>query len=307
MEALLSLSFGNLSSRDATRIRKGIRQIEGLLAQICLSGSKLSPNKRQRSRELAGQQDRGNDCRQLKELRKDAAFREFFRLQEGFRWNVASRLIATLERLLGHPPSQTTNALILATLDTLQGLLLLHPPSRTLFNREDYMNLLLDLLDPSNNPPANQSQALLVLVTSLLDCPVNTRTFEEVDGLLTVTSLFKSRSTVKEVKMRTLEFLYFYLMPEAPPSTSSSAPNTAVLQRSPSKIDALAGHARTHSGDSDRMDVDEDEQSEQGVKKTKTTEEKQKLLGKHLGNVAELVRDLRENAIFAAAAGGGAG
>jgi len=216
---------------------------------------------------------------------------------------VASRLIATLERLLGHPPSQTTNALILATLDTLQGLLLLHPPSRTLFNREDYMNLLLDLLDPSNNPPANQSQALLVLVTSLLDCPANTRTFEEVDGLLTVTSLFKSRSTVKEVKMRTLEFLYFYLMPEAPPSTSSSAPNTAVLQRSPSKIDALAGHARTHSGDSDRMDVDEVDRS---VKKTKTTEEKQKLLGKHLGNVAELVRDLRENAIFAAAAGGGA-
>jgi len=161
------------------------------------------------------------------------------------------------------------------------------------------MNLLLDLLDAAN-PAKIQEQALLVLVTALLDCPKNTRIFESVDGLLTVTSLFKSRGTKHNVKMRTLEFLYFYLMPEALPTTSTSAPNTAVLQRSPSKLQALAGHARTHSGGGDRMDVDE----VTAVLVTKTTDEKQKMLGRHLSNVAELVRDLRENAVFAGAAAG---
>lgn len=187
-------------------------------------------------------------------------------------------------------PSQT-DLLIVSALDLLQGILLLHPPSRSLFNREIYMNLLLDLLD-SSNPPKIQSQALLVLVTALLDCPRNTRTFEDIDGLLTVTSLFKSRGTSKEVKMRTLEFLYFYLMPEAAVITSiASAPNTAVLQRSPSKLNnAFPGYSRTHSGNAgEDMDLDE----EIG---TKTMSEKQRLLGRYLNNVDELVQDLQESA-----------
>ena len=161
------------------------------------------------------------------------------------------------------------------------------------------MNLLLDLLDPSN-PPKIQSQALLVLVTALLDCPRNTRTFEDIDGLLTVTSLFKSRGTSKDVKMRTLEFLYFYLMPEtAVISAIVSAPNTAVLQRSPSKLNkAFTGHTRTHSGDpGGEMEIDVE-----GAAETKTMAEKQRLLGRYLNNVDELVQDLQESAPFGVAA-----
>ncbi|KAK5136559.1 hypothetical protein LTR08_002903 [Meristemomyces frigidus] len=301
MEALLTLSFANLSSRDTPRIRKGLRQIEGLLAQIALSArsNRLAPQTR--GGEVVdgeckggygggGGGGAGSKSRGLGELRRDAAYREFFRLQEGFRWNVASRLIATLERLMGQHAAAPTDSIILSTLDLLQGTLLLHPPSRILFTREDYMLLLLDLLDASTNPPKIQSQALLVLVTALLACPANTRTFETLEGLLTVTSLFKSRATTQEVKMRTLEFLYFYLMPEAAPSSSASAPNTAILQRSPSKAQILAGHARTHSGDSER------DGPEAMAQATKTTAEKQRLLGKHLSNVAELVQDLQENA-----------
>lgn len=209
---------------------------------------------------------------------------------------VASRLISTLERLMGMGNPSQTDLLIVSALDLLQGILLLHPPSRSLFSREIYMNLLLDLLD-SSNPPKIQSQALLVLVSALLDCPRNTRTFEDIDGLLTVTSLFKSRSTSKEVKMRTLEFLYFYLMPEvAFVSSIASAPNTAVLQRSPTKLNnAFAPYSRTHSGDTGgEMDVDEDMD-------TKTMSEKQRLLGQYLNNVSELVKDLEESAPFGVA------
>jgi hypothetical protein len=85
MEALLSLSFDNISSRDSSKIRKGIRQIEGLVAQIILSkASGRSPNKRKSSVLNDKQQDAP---KQLGELKQDAAFREFFRLQNGFQWN----------------------------------------------------------------------------------------------------------------------------------------------------------------------------------------------------------------------------
>jgi hypothetical protein len=85
MESLLSLSFDNISSRDSTKIRKGLRQIEGLLAQICISRqTSRSPNKRKSS--VLGEKQHGSP-KQLGELQYDPAFREFFRLQEGFQWN----------------------------------------------------------------------------------------------------------------------------------------------------------------------------------------------------------------------------
>lgn len=39
------------------------------------------------------------------------------------------------------PPGGQSDILILSALDLLQGILLLHPPSRALFSREIYMNV----------------------------------------------------------------------------------------------------------------------------------------------------------------------
>lgn len=93
MESLLSLSFDNISSRDSTKIRKGLRQIEGLLAQICLSkASSRSPHKRKSS----ALDNRGKgDTKELGDLKHDPAFREFFRLQEGFQWNGRNEAVRT--------------------------------------------------------------------------------------------------------------------------------------------------------------------------------------------------------------------
>jgi hypothetical protein len=142
------------------------------------------------------------------------------------------------------------------------------------------MNLLLDLLDPYNCP-AIQSQALLVLVTALLATPQNTRIFEHMDGLLTVTSLFKDEETTQNVKVKLLEFLYFYLMPEVP---------VAGPQRSPSKLtNAFERRGSTATGD---------ESGGAAKKHTKSQEEKQYMLGKYLSNVDALVEDLQESAPF---------
>lgn len=274
MEALLSLAFDNISSKDSTKTRKGLRQIEGLLAQICLSNSSLkssaASHKRRASAITLSQPQAATSPKKLSTLSEDPAFREFFRLQEGFEWNVATRLVSCLERLLGMSSSGQNDILILSALSNLQGILLLHPPSRTIFSREIYMNLLLDLLDPFNCP-AIQSSTLLVLVTTLLAHPHNARAFERIDGLLTITSLFKSPNTTQSVKLKLLEFLYFYLMPETP---STPAAASAFERRS------TAGGAEEGEG-------------------TRSTEEKQRMLGRYLSNVEDLVQDLRENAPFA--------
>lgn len=295
METLLAHSFDYLSSYEPSKVRKGLRQVEGLLAQICLSKAKQSPVVRKRS--MMGMSSPQPAARPLSEIKDDPAFREFFKLQEGFQWNgkssrtvffisdrlkltnlVAMRLVTCLEHLLGRGSNGTNDLLILATLDLIQGALLLHPPSRTLFAREIYMNLLLDLLDPINCP-AIQSTTLLTLVTALLDNPANTRTFEQLDGLLTVTSLFKQRATSREVKLKLVEFLYFYLMPETP----TNLPSPGMQRRGP--------HLRSPKGS---------RHSANGNRATRTTDEKQALLGRYLNNVADLVEDLKETAPFGA-------
>ncbi|MCJ1306833.1 hypothetical protein MMC25_000476, partial [Agyrium rufum] len=93
MESLLSLSFDYLSSHDAVKIRKGLRQLEGLLAQICLSATSLSsspssPEKKRHSTAFSSSNTKTqHPPKQLSQLVDDAAFREFFKLQEGFEWN----------------------------------------------------------------------------------------------------------------------------------------------------------------------------------------------------------------------------
>src|SRR4051812_10177440 len=85
MEALLSLSFDNITSSSPVRIRKGLRQIEGLLAQICLSlNSSHSPVKRRASVVSVSSV---SPEKKLIGLVDDPAYREFWRLQESFEWN----------------------------------------------------------------------------------------------------------------------------------------------------------------------------------------------------------------------------
>lgn len=98
--------------------------------------------------------------------------------------------------------------------------------------------------------------------------------------------------------MKLVEFLYFYLMPETPISSignggsryAHAAHGMAAsngLERSPSKRLGRGGAgAGTGANGEDGS--------------TRTTEEKQMLLGRYLNNVEDLVEDLRESAPFGA-------
>lgn len=156
--------------------------------------------------------------------------------------------------------------------------------------------LLLDLLEP-DFCPAIQSATVVTLVTALVDAPRNTRTFETLDGLLTITSLFRNRCTSRDVKLKLVEFLYFYLMPEVPSIPSARAAQDLgvppLLQRSPSKL--AKAFAFTGAG---RGAADGARPKSAGDGETRTQEEKQALLGRHLSSVQELVEDLRQNTPF---------
>lgn len=134
-------------------------------------------------------------------------------------------------------------------------------------------------------------------MTALIEAPQNARTFENLDGLLTVTSLFKSRGTSRDVKVKLVEFLYFYLMPETPSIPSAGASRDggvpAMLQRSPSKLaKAFSTSSNGNGGDAARNGAGRPRSSDSDGM-TRSQEEKQALLGRHLNSVDELVKDLQ--------------
>jgi len=92
------------------------------------------------------------------------------------------------------------------------------------------------------------------------------------------------------VKLKLVEFLYFYLMPEIPsiPRADQRDSVPAIHQRSPSKLAGAfnADSRRKRSGSNPEGDI------------YLTTEEKQELLSQHLSSVEELVKDLRSCAPF---------
>lgn len=143
MEALLCLAFDNLSSYDGPKVRKGLRQVEGLLAQICLLNPKppTTPDHEHNGGGDGDSKTAAAGRKDLAQLSRDPAFREFFKLQEGFEWNIATRLIGTLDRLMAQGGDGHNDLLILSALDLIQGVLLLHPPSKSLFSREQNMNV----------------------------------------------------------------------------------------------------------------------------------------------------------------------
>jgi hypothetical protein len=96
METLLAHSFDYLSSHEPSKVRKGLRQVEGLLAQICLSKpvSKSPPDRRRSHLAVEAQPV----PKALTDLHDDPAFREFFKLQESFQWNGAYELSPFLHR-----------------------------------------------------------------------------------------------------------------------------------------------------------------------------------------------------------------
>ncbi|TFY72964.1 hypothetical protein EVG20_g4 [Dentipellis fragilis] len=91
-------------------------------------------------------------------------------------------------------------------------------------------------------PPAKQDSAVVPLTSAaldtllciLVDSSPALRIFETLNGVHIVVKILKRANTPRDVRMKCLEFLYFYLMDESPSSTRVSQVQSLVPPLSPS-------------------------------------------------------------------------
>ncbi|KAK0444347.1 cell division control protein 14, SIN component-domain-containing protein [Armillaria borealis] len=183
-------------------------------------------------------------------VQKESEILDFFvALQHTFECNVPLRLIpwiaevaTKLQNLLNRgAPEDSDSVQISQLLDQLslslsliQGIVMLHPSSKTYLGRKYPVEILIDLLLTSRHAPCpsdpntsgslktRESQAPLssivmdALLCILVDSSAALRSFEACNGVQAIVKILKRAGTPREVRMKCLEFLYFYLLDESP-------------------------------------------------------------------------------------------
>ncbi|KAF8318264.1 hypothetical protein DL93DRAFT_444754 [Clavulina sp. PMI_390] len=207
------------TSRRSEHVAKSLSTLERLVAQSCLA-------------------ERSVD--------------EFIQSQDRVEYNIAGRLSLhltythdNLERAVtasaSQPDAQAVIDSNIQILSLLQGMALLHRQSKQLLGRPMFLRILLDILalcrrplssvpngisttsTPSSTPSSlrstiSQPELILAvldtLVCLLVDAPETMRAFESVDGVEAVVKVLKRADGSRDVRVKCLEFLYFYLLPE---------------------------------------------------------------------------------------------
>ncbi|KAG2733327.1 hypothetical protein G9P44_004317 [Scheffersomyces stipitis] len=246
MEDILSDIKDHLDTEDFGQISEGLEQLDLLLSRLLpeivkfQNGSVLSAsNKGIHTGNGSG-----------------TSLNSFIALQDSFRFNVASSLL-NYYSLVSSNNSTTQNLdedeINNATLKCnrlLQGLLLLHPESRSLFHRQKNMDAILGLFEKNNSIEIAVSM-ITTLIHILLKDLVNFRNFEENYGCSILIRRFKLSSfdmskinnhkdskkiyTQQDLNFKIIEFLIFYLIDEhtvANPGSESKAQIKTVEEKS---------------------------------------------------------------------------
>lgn len=280
LEEYLFDSLDRLYSTEPSSIHDGLQRLDALLGQLCVETNKL------RKQKLMKQYNGRNIKHQYSHMRKwkvpgqdSSVFGEFLKLQENFQLNVAIGIIYCLNQfdIKNNKQSNYPHEFICLAHKVLQGVLLLHPSSRELFHRDANMKLLLSfLINTKYYTPSVQTSTIQTLVCCLVRSVRNFRKYENLNGIEVICNLFNKKSTSKEVKLKILEFLFFYLIPETSINLEKSFElNLDELEiLSQSKSLYKDGHVR------------------------RTTKEKATILKKYIRNVDELVEELQRSKPF---------
>ncbi|WVQ84842.1 hypothetical protein IAT38_006999 [Cryptococcus sp. DSM 104549] len=127
-----------------------------------------------------------------------------------------------------------------ALVGMLQGICLISKACKNSVGEGWVMEMFIDVLLLLRSQPAAEDgqkqisySIMELLFCVLVDSPKNARTFEKLSGLEAVVRVLKGSGVTKEVRMKCIEFLYFYLLPEqndpqrAVSSSSSSSASSA--------------------------------------------------------------------------------
>ncbi|KAF3168736.1 60S ribosomal protein L3 [Orbilia oligospora] len=274
-EEVLSQAFDRLShSHSPTSIQIGLDAIDEYLALVCSTPVPIcSP--------VAAKTSTASttlDPQEKLPYPTSPWIKEFRKLQDGFQYNIALRLVGCIDRILVEKKNSQQDIFLTSCLQCLQGTLLLHPESRNLFAREAHMAVVLSItlifvqLLTRRQPLDLRVLTIDTLVSALLECPANMRTFEALNGLQTISLLFRNRQTPEKIRLRVTEFLYFYLLPE---------------------VEDSQGHQRNRyqmreSGYSSAQVVVIGNERVMGPK-TRSIEQKEEMLGKHLKGIEGII------------------
>ncbi|KJA29674.1 hypothetical protein HYPSUDRAFT_60531 [Hypholoma sublateritium FD-334 SS-4] len=190
----------------------------------------------------------------------------FAALQYTFECNVPAHLLswiikttAKLEIITNKglmDAGQTSEAEELAShlalsLSLLQGTVLNHEHSKIYLGRKPALETLLDLLLVSRhlstpqesaeskarstpNSPHMTSIVLDTLLCILVDASAALRVFEAASGVQAIVKILKRAGTPREVRMKCLEFLYFYLLDETPTTSPDKSIVADLISSQPS-------------------------------------------------------------------------
>ncbi|KAG2141659.1 cell division control protein 14, SIN component-domain-containing protein [Suillus cothurnatus] len=200
----------------------------------------------------------------------DDTLETYLDLQDAFESNVPSRLLAWIQCTTSQleicaskistkerdSEMNTTCFQLCQGLSIIQGVSLHHKSSKSSLGRRFSLEILIELLlasrhtpiidtssgEDNSRPPEKPapfmhltSAVLDTLLCVLVDSSPALRAFEEVNGVQAVVKILKRAGTPREVRMKCLEFLYFYLMDETPihiqPDETHSLPSSPIATR----------------------------------------------------------------------------
>lgn len=219
LEEYLTDSLDRLYTLEPSSIHDGLQRLDALLGQLCVQ---TNNHRKQRLMDQYNGRNLKSQYAYLKKWRvpseDDLVFGEFLTLQNNFQLNIATGIVFCLNQfdVKGHNKSNIyPQEFIILAHKVLQGVLLLHPDSRDLFFRDANMKLLLSfLVNYKYYSPSVQTSTIQTIVCCLVRSVKNLRKFEKLNGIEIICNLFNKKSTLKEVKLKILEFLFFYLIPE---------------------------------------------------------------------------------------------
>ncbi|RXK34651.1 hypothetical protein M231_08095 [Tremella mesenterica] len=116
------------------------------------------------------------------------------------------------------------------------------------------LSLLLRAQIPKDNERPIVYNILELLCCVLVDSPTNAREFERLSGLEAVVRVLKGTGVAKDVRMKCIEFLYFYLLPEQnSPQRATSTGSTSSSSSAESTLFPPSPLSSTESDSSARM------------------------------------------------------
>ncbi|KAF3178208.1 60S ribosomal protein L3 [Orbilia oligospora] len=276
-EEVLSQAFDRLSHfHSPTSIQIGLDAIDEYLALVCSTPVPIcSPVAAKISIATASTT---LDPQEKLPYPTSPWIKEFRKLQDGFQYNIALRLVGCIDRILTEKKNSQQDIFLASCLQCLQGTLLLHPESRNLFAREAHMAVVLSItlifvqLLTRRQPLDLRVLTIDTLVSALLECPANMRTFEALNGLQTISLLFRNRQTPERVRLRVTEFLYFYLLPEVEDSQGDQRNRYQMRESGYSSAQVVVIGSERVMGP-----------------KTRSIEQKEEMLGKHLKGIEGII------------------